>query len=178
MLLAALGEPGARCADLAPASPFLPANMAGTPGQPGGPSGPVELRGMMATSQGIACCIYDTAKKTSVWVRVNETGNDFVVKAADPANDSATVDFQGRNMHLAMRASKVVSAGAAPSGGPAFAGAPQLPSPADEQKRLDAVAAEVRRRRLEREKAFQGGANGAQPAALPPGAPPPGGTNR
>jgi hypothetical protein len=40
------------------------------------------------------------------------------------------------------------------------------PSPQDEQRRLDAVAAEVRRRRLEREKAAQDAQNGV-PAAAP-----------
>lgn len=172
-MAAALAAPGALRADLAPASPFLPPNAPGSAAQAGAPSGPVELRGMMATSQGIECCIYDTAKKTSVWVRVNETGNDFVVKTADPSSESATVDFQGRSMHLALRTAKVASAAATPSAGPGPGGPGVLPSPADEQKRLDAVASEVRRRRLEREKAAQARQqnNGALPAPAP-GAPP------
>jgi hypothetical protein len=47
------------------------------------------------------------------------------------------------------------------------------PSPADEQKRLDAVAQEVRRRRLEREKAVQTTQEGAG-GPVPGGTPPPG----
>ena len=67
----------------------------------------------MSTSQGVAYCIYDTARKTSAWVGLNETGNDFVVKAADPAGDSVTVDFQGRSLQLVLRTAKVASAGPA-----------------------------------------------------------------
>jgi len=125
----------------------------------------------MAADGGVACCIYDTAKKTSVWVGINETGYDFVVKSVNAASDSATVFYQGRSMQLDLRTAKVASAGSGQSGTPGnpvvAPNSPQLPSVADEQKRLDAVAAEVRRRRLEREKAFQ------NPGAPPPSAPQP-----
>jgi len=156
-------------ADLAQASPFLPPNSPQAAGAAGA-SGPVELRGMMSTGQGTECCIYDTAKKTSVWVGLNETGYDFVVKSADPAKETATVAYQGRSMDLVLRTAKVASAGMAQAGvptGPGAANAVQIPTAADEQRRLDAVAAEVRRRRLEREKAFQN-----------PGGPPPPAPNR
>jgi hypothetical protein len=174
---AAFGCAGALRADLAPSSPFLPANSAAAGAQGGGPAGPVELRGIMATSQGVAYCIYDTAKKTSAWVGLNERGNDFVVKAADAASESVTVDFQGRSLRLVLRTAKVASSGVA--GGPGSPGNPTAvtssvvvnPSPADEQRRLDAVAQEVRRRRLERERAVQA-------AAQAPGSAPSPGTNR
>jgi hypothetical protein len=167
--------PAARVvAELAASSPFLPPNLTGSDAPAGGPSGPVELRGIMATSEGSAYCIYDSTKKTSTWVGLNEKGNEFVVRSADAAGDSITVDYQGRNLRLVLRTAKVASLGNLPSGGPP--GNPALtssvvfnPTPADEQKRLDAVAAEVRRRRLEREKAFQASANGG----VGPGAPSP-----
>jgi hypothetical protein len=161
-------------AELAAASPFLPANAAGTAAA-GGPSGPVELRGIMSTPQGTAYCIYDTVKKTSAWVGLNETGNDFVVKSADPASDAVTVAVQGRDIHLVLRTAKVASAGAGSAGpppNPALSSSVVLnPSPGDEQKRLDAVAAEVRRRRQEREKAAQGAQNGATGAPIAPVSP-------
>jgi len=168
---AAFGWAGLSRADLAPSSPFLPPNTAAG-AQAGGPSGPVELRGIMPTSRGLAYCIYDTAKKTSAWVGLNEPGYDFVVKSADPSSDSVTVNIQGRNVRLVLRTAKVASAGAAvvavqggPPGNPALSSTVVLnPTPADEQRRLDAVAAEVRRRRLEREKAAQGAQNGTPPA--------------
>ena len=104
----------------------------------------------MGVPGGFAYCIYDTAKKTSTWVGINEPGNDFVVKAADPARESVTVDFQGRSLQLVLRTAKVSSSGAAPGPPAASAVASSVvlnPSMADEQRRLDAVAQEVRRRR-------------------------------
>jgi hypothetical protein len=168
---AALGPAGVLRADLAPTSPFLPPNSTAA-GAQAGPSGPVELRGIMSTSGGVAYCIYDTAKKSSAWVGLNEGGYDFVVKSAEAASDTVTVDFQGRSLKLVLRTAKVTSA--APVGGPggtlgipgATPAVAMAPSPADEQKRLDAVAQEVRRRRMERERAVQ---------AVPDGSPAPGG---
>jgi hypothetical protein len=135
----------------------------------------------MSTSQGVAYCIYDTAKKSSAWVGLNEKGNDFVVKAADPAGESVTVEFQGRSLKLLLRTAKVASAGPAGGGGQpvpapgAVANSVMLnPSPADEQRRLDAVAQEVRRRRMERERAVQS----AQDGTPGPNAPPPAVPNR
>ena len=159
VLLAAIaaGSAAAR-ADLAQTSPFLPANTADTSSQ-GGPGGPVELRGVMSTSEGTEYCIYDAVKKSSAWVSLNETGNGFVVKAADPSGDSVTVEYQGRTLKLALRTAKVASAGpgSGPGGNPSSITQSVVlnPTPADEQRRLDAVAAEVRRRRQEREKAAQ-----------------------
>jgi len=174
---AALGWGAPPRAELASSSPFLPLNAAAVAGR-SGPTGPVELRGIMSTSDGAAYCIFDTAKKTSAWVRLNEGGNDFVVRSADPGSDSVTVDFQGRSLRLVLREAKVASSGAAAAAAPpTVAGgfAPPVvlnPSPADEQRRLDAVAQEVRRRRLERERAAQAAQGGGQaPNPLPPPAP-------
>jgi len=167
--LAAMGLSGALHADLAPVSPFLAPNAAAA-GAAAGPSSPIELRGLMPTPNGLAFCIFDTAKKKSVWIGMNETGHDFVVRSASPESDTISVDYQGKSMKLTLKAAKVDSAGAA-SLGPPSAPAPGLPgrvalnpNPADEQKRLDAVAQEVRRRRQEREKAAQEAQNNAPPA--------------
>ena len=173
VLLAALAAAswlaGGLRADLAQASPFLAPNSPASAAAAGS-SGPVELRGVMTTEQGTAFCIYDTAKKTSVWVGLNEPGYDFTVKSMNAANDTATVSFKGSSMQLTLRTAKVASAGPAQVPGPPNAAlAPNnpamAPNVADDQKRLDAVAAEVRRRRLEREKAYQ------NPGATPPQAP-------
>jgi hypothetical protein len=174
-LLAALaaGTAAAR-ADLAQSSPFLPANAADT-GAQAGAGGPIELRGVMSTSEGTEYCIYDTVKRSSAWVGLNEAGNGFMVKSADPAGDSVTVAYQGRTMKLVLRTAKVASAG---PGMVVQAANPSAvtqtvvlnPTAADEQRRLDAVAAEVRRRRQEREKAAQealASPNGPGGAALP-----------
>jgi hypothetical protein len=156
-------------ADLAATSPFLPANVAAA-GSANGPAGPIELRGISSTSDGEAFCIYETAKKKDIWVGLNETGNEFVVKSSDPASDSISVQYQGRIVKLTLRTAKVASAGLASQAAiaPNNFGPPVAlnPTPADEQRRLDAVAQEVRRRKMERERAIMEAQNGAnQPPA-------------
>ena len=172
VLLAAAAAGGAR-ADLAANSPFSPAGTAG-PGAAAAQSGPIELRGVTSMGGHASFLIYDVNKKKDIWVGMNEAGNDFVVKAADPDSDAVTVDYQGRSMKLELRTSKIASSGNAmpPTGinpaNPAVASTAvaNAAAPNDEQRRLDAVAQEVRRRRMERERA----ANGGQDQA--PGAPP------
>jgi hypothetical protein len=154
-------------ANLATSSPFLPPN-APAGSAAAGPAEPVELRGIMTTPEGTAYCIYDTAKKSSMWVALNEQGNPFVVTSADPSSDSVTVAFQGRDIRLALKASKVSSAGPGSSGpGNLISSVVVNPNASDEQRRLDAVAAEVRRRRQERERAIQANGGHVPPAPLP-----------
>jgi hypothetical protein len=156
VLLAAFAAAPPARSDLAQSSPFLPPGLTG-PTAPGGPAGPIELRGVMATAQGAAYCIYDVAKRSGTWVGLNETGNDFVVRSVDATGEGVTVDYKGSPVKLTLRTPKVASAGLA--GNPAIASNPMTlapvlnPTPADEQRRLEAVASEVRRRRLERERA-------------------------
>jgi hypothetical protein len=112
-----------------------------------------------------------------------------VVKQHDAAQDTLTIEHQGRPHTLALRRAKVVSAGSAPAMMPQPPMAPPPPSnvapavtqsvvlnpsPADEQRRLEAVAAEVARRRALREQATQQVSQGVPP----PGAPPPGVPNK
>ena len=170
-LLAALAA-GICClarADLAQNSPFLAAGAKAAEAA-GGPAGPIELRGIVAMPDGSSYCIYDVAKKRSTWVGMNEAGNDFVVKSADASGEGVVVDYHGSPLKLTLHQAKVVSSGpAAGPGGPSPAISSTVvpnPTPGDEQHRLDAVAQEVRRRRMEREKAMQAGRPG------PPGVPP------
>jgi hypothetical protein len=172
-------------------SPFLPPGSAAetAPTQ----DATLELRGIMATGNSYMFSIYDSAHKTSVWSKLNEMGHGFVVRSHDVSRDSVTVEYQGRTLTLALRTAKVASApvnqpqilpavanganGAAPQpiGGPVVLN----PSPADEQRRLEAIAAEVNRRRMIRQQALQasrqaaGQPNGAQsPNNGRPGVPP------
>jgi hypothetical protein len=170
-VLAALvlaGRPVSLKAELAASSPFLPSGAAAL-GASSGPSGPIELRGIMATADGVQYCIYDTASKKSTWVGLNEGGHNFTVKQAVPNSDQVAVDYQGRIFQLEMHTPKVVSSGnASASTSVVTQQAVGTPSPAEEQRRLDAVAQEVRRRRLEREKALQPGQDqqGGAPAPV------------
>jgi hypothetical protein len=153
-----------RAQQLSASSPFLPAGSAAT--GPGGstPGGAIELRGEMSTSEGMQFCIYDTTKKVSTWVKENEKGNDFLVKAHDANNDSVTVAYQGRTMFLRLKETKVASSGlaAAPTLNNGMVG---QPLPADDAQKIQAIAAEVARRRMLREQDLQ--------KANAPGAPPP-----
>ena len=152
-------------AELAASSPFLP-----TPGSGGAAptaGAPLEFRGLIdMPDEGLRVRIYDPAKKVGAFLRVNERDPslDLVVKQYDAAHDTATVEFHGQTLVLQMHESKVTSAGAAmpniPMGGvpmPGVAAQPVAlnPTPLDDQRRLEAVAAEVARRRALREQAAQ-----------------------
>jgi len=152
--------PACAVAQLSDSSPFAPT---GAPGGPGAAAEnePLELHGIMATPDGLRFCIYDAAKRTSRWVGLNESGNGtrFVVKSADPDRDTVSIQSDGRIMTLALQKAKVASSGPLPIWGLGGGGLPGNvvlnPSPADDQRRLQAVAEEVRRRRLLRERADQ-----------------------
>jgi hypothetical protein len=178
-----LGSVVAR-AQLAASSPFLPATASGATAVSEG--APIELRGIMETGSGRSFCIFDPAKKVSTWVLLNEKDHDFVVKAYDPANETVTVNHGGRVLTLAMRAVKVASSGQAES--PAPLPTPSMPAvstpvtqsvvvnptPADEARRLEAVSAEVRRRRALREQAsILAAASNAAPVVEAPAPQPP-----
>jgi hypothetical protein len=171
-------------------SPFLPPDSP-TDTAPT-PDATLELRGIMASGDSYMFSIYDSTHKSSSWTRLNENGHAFVVRSHDTTRDSVTVDYQGRTLTLALKTAKVASAPvtvpqppqqpvAAPAPGPQPIGGPVVlnPSPADEQRRLEAIAAEVNRRRMIRQQALQASrqANGPQnqqgspnnPSRLPPG---------
>lgn len=149
--------PGAE--SLPGASPFLPpaSQEQAAPTE----DAQIELRGIMATGDDYMFSIYDASRRMSVWKGLNEPGHEFVVRSFDPARDAVTVEHQGRTLTLALRTAKVASAPAYTPPMPATpgAGVPQPvvlnPTPADEQRRLEAIAAEVNRRRMIRQQALQ-----------------------
>ena len=155
-------------AQLASKSPFLSAQASGNAAPTTG--APLEYRGMMETAEGVKVRIVDPSRKNlGVWLLANQhdTTFDAVVKQIDVEHDTVTIDYQGKAMTLAQHVAKVSSAGAAqnfPPGMPnpasnmpaAIAQSVVVnPTPADEQRRLEAVAAEVARRRQLREQASQ-----------------------
>jgi hypothetical protein len=147
-------------------SPFLPPN-AGNGNASSVDPNAIQLRGIMSTGSGVKYNIYDPGKKTSVWVGINESGNGFLIKSADTRRDAVTVAANGQQITLQLKEAKVQT--------PAANGVPQggailRPTPADEQVRLQAVADEVRRRRLLREQAANSlpGAMGQPGFAAPP----------
>ena len=174
-LLGGLLAAGRAPAQLADKSPFLPpgAAPAGTPGGPGG----LEFRGYLETKGGRLFRVHDPSRKLGVWVRLNEPNQElgFTAKQYDGQELTLTVEQQGKVFTLPERQSRVVSgmAPAAPAPAVPVANvAPAVtqsvvlnPTPADEQRRLDAVAAEVQRRRALREQSVQPA--GPQPAPAP-----------
>ena len=91
---------------LAATSPFLPPD--GAAAAAGAENTPLELRGILRDGDGYRFSIFDPAKKSGQWVKLNEPGHDFVVKAHDLAHDTVTLDFQGRVLTLPLHSAKVV----------------------------------------------------------------------
>lgn len=164
MLLVIASGGTARAADsAASSSPFLPpsAQTAAAPTQ----DATLELRGIIAEGDATMFSIYDATHHISFWTKLDEKGHPFVVRSYDAQRDAVTVEYQGRTLNLALRTAKVASAPATPhlvaSSPPAPApqpiGGPVVlnPTPADEQRRLEAIAAEVNRRRMIRQQALQ-----------------------
>src|SRR3954463_7952164 len=146
-------------------SPFMPPQGASNTPTAGAT---LEYIGYMDTTEGRLYRIYDPAKKASAWAKLNERNPDFDVLVKQHEEETLTIEHQGKTLTLAERKAKIVSAGSAaqvmpPPPQPAPANvAPAVtqsvvlnPTPADEQRRLEAVAAEVARRRALREQASQ-----------------------
>jgi len=128
---------------------------------------PIELRGVMETRAGMSFCIFDPAKKVSVWVGLDEQRPRFRRQSlTDATNENADGGPRGPDPDArdARGEGRVVRPGRqvpAPLPAP---GMPSVPTPvtqsvvvnpsaADEARRLEAVATEVRRRRALREQA-------------------------
>jgi hypothetical protein len=113
---------------------------------------------------------------------------DVVARQHDELQKTLTIEHQGKTLTLAMREPKVVSAGnagamPAPPPVPAPVPTPNVlpavtqsvvlnPTAADEQRRLEAVAAEVARRRALREQATLQVGQGTPPSPSPVVVPP------
>ncbi len=179
LLLAA----GAR-AELIKSSPFMPPQSAvAAPTQ----NAALQYMGWVENSDGRLYRIIDPAKKTGTFLKIGDkdTNLDVVIKQHDDDRDTITVDHGGQTLTLPQHESKVASGGAIPQGippppmpmpmpnvSPAVTQSVVVnPTPADEQRRLEAVAAEVARRRALREQATQQSQMNPQQAVTAP--PPP-----
>ena len=161
-------------------SPFMPPAVASSNIPTAG--APLEFRGFMETADGMRFRVYDPSRKAGAWVKLNERDPtlDLVAKkfGGPPDGETLEVEHQGRSLTLAQRVSKIVSSGAAAQAAPpppAMSNVPVAvtqavvvnPTPADESKRLEAVASEVARRRALREQAAQQVNQPAQPPQMP-----------
>lgn len=169
-------------------SPFMPPQAAGSKSGPT-EGAPLEYHGFIQSGDDVRYRIYNPAKKAATWVKIDERNPDFdvVAKQHDGEHKTLTIEHAGRTLTLAERKSKIVSSGNAaqampppqlnqPTVAPAVTQSVVLnPTPADEQRRLEAVAAEVARRRALREQATQQINQGGAPhVAIPqvPAVPP------
>ncbi|MFT3869022.1 MAG: hypothetical protein QM715_11240 [Nibricoccus sp.] len=154
-------------------SPFLLRSGAGV--APTTENTPVELYGIIKGEAGSSpqFAFYDATKKQGGWAKLNEPNKDFpiTVRNYDAANEVVSVEYQGRSLNLQLKSIKIAAAPAMAMAGPPrpvpMPGQPavaQAPS-ADDTRRLEAVAAEVARRRQARQAAAQ---QQPQPPAQPP----------
>lgn len=165
-------------------SPFTPPAAAAPVAVEAAASSGLEYRGNLDLGDGLQFRLFDPGKKNGVWVRLNQRNEEFEVIARryDDEQKTLTVEHQGKSLTLPMRVAKVVSGGSPaqmappPPGAPVVNVAPAVtqsvvvnPTPADEQRRLEAVAAEVARRRALREQASQQVNQGVVP--MPPAPP-------
>jgi len=167
----AFAAPAAR-AGVSTESPFAPRGLLGGAAS----NSPIELRGITSDDQGMRFAIYDPAKKDGAWVRVDEKGQPYVVRSYDAANNRITVDYQGRTQTIALAEPKfgpskttpmMMIPGMAPqmqpqSNNPDKAERkmmqhnmqqqqPQAQASPAENARLDAIRAEIARRRSQRD---------------------------
>jgi hypothetical protein len=150
-------------------SPFMPtvATPEAAPEQQGPTN--IEWCGIMEMNGERYFGLTETEKSRSAWLRLNEEGRGFSVKNFTEVGPTLTVTFNSQTHTLRMKEAKVgvLPPGSFPAtpvavnrpgaaGGP---GAPAVSADADQQRRLEAVAAEVRRRREMRAAAASGQLN-------------------
>jgi hypothetical protein len=176
-----LGGTAAAHAQLNANSPFMAPQASGPNPTQGAP---LEWRGYISTPEGTQYIVFDPARKLRAFLKVNERDQnlDVVVKQFDADNNMLTIEHQGKTLTLEERKAKIVSSGSAAAMPPQPVmnqAQPQVmpavtqsvvvnPTPLEEQKRLEAVAAEVSRRRALREQAQVNLSSGAPPQAVVP----------
>jgi len=150
----AVAAPLSAAASLLDSSPFLPPNSPA--GAAANAAAPLELRSILQIGDHYEFSLYDTARKQSTWVKLNEPGHDFMVKAFDPDRDTITVEQQNRTYRLALKEVRIVPLNMVPAAGQSpnqgIAAFPQGPMPGGVRSQ-------------------PGGTTGLERGAGPPGAP-------
>ena len=152
-------------------SPFGPSGaVAGT--VPVAEAGTLEFRGMVVDQGGTAYSVFDASANRGFWLREGENG-PIRIKSYQADDNILEVDQGGRAVKLQLKRA-TIQAGAAIAMAPKPAvvnnaqpgGAAPAAAVAADARRLEAVAAEVRRRR-----ALRNAAANNQPAPATPPAP-------
>jgi len=173
-LLVGASLPGAVVLDdLVKSSPFMPGDQESSAVVAPTENATVEFRGMITTKDGMLFGLYDRTKQIGAWVRKEDKDADFVVQSYDEASDLVVVNYHGQKFNLTLSSAKIATA--APSAPPSLPVAGQTGTQApggaavvrvDDQRRLESIAAEVRRRRALRQ--GNGGGAAAQPVQAAP----------
>lgn len=178
---------GALCAvdlqTLIDRSPFAPPGQGADTAGAAEPQGTLEFRGVVTDEGGTAYSIFDTSTNKGRWVRADDTNSPVQVKSFDSANNTLEIEQNGRPVKLSLKRA-TIQAGQAVTAMIPSAPPPQVPgNPANpgevrkadsgaDARRLEAVAAEVRRRRALRNAARppqgQPPANATPAPATPP----------
>jgi len=177
LTVASLAGVNARAVELTPNSPFAPPSSNADPNATPANS-PLELHGILSTPDGDKFNLCDQAGHVNVWIGLNAAGQPFVVRSHDAAHHRVTVEYQGRELTLALAQPKITAMQQQIMPMPQMGGMPpQLQpgavsaSPQDERMRLERIAEEIRRRRAMRAAAqqqqFPPGATGASPYPQP-----------
>lgn len=154
-------------------SPFLPGTGPVRPSG-SGESGPLELRSIVFERGKFFFSIYDQGSRESKWVTLGQQDLPFVARSFNQEQDILTVDYQGRTIALELQPAHIAGQsqpGSVPAppplpsaeetgrrgGAPPADSAPSNPSSAappatmkpEESQRLQEMADEIRRRRLQ-----------------------------
>lgn len=184
-----LGRAAVDLQTLVDRSPFTPPGQG--PDQAGAaePQGTLEFRGMVTDESGTAYSIFDTSTNKGRWVRADDSNASVQVKNFDAASNTLEIEQNGKPVKLPLKRATIQAGQAvtamvpnvpAPGATPGAPGAEaRKPDAAADARRLEAVAAEVRRRRALRNASGnrQGqpapAATPAAPAQTPPAPPAP-----
>ncbi len=128
-------------------SPFLPPGAAAGAGQE---ASSLELRGIVKDGPTYEFSLYDSARRQSTWVGLNEPGHDFLVKAFDPALDAITVEQHGRAFKLVLKDARITPVGAPVGLRIGTVAVSPLPPATLDQDTVDSMSlGELRRRRAQ-----------------------------
>lgn len=185
--LVTAGAGAARAVDLqtlVDRSPFSPPGMSGENPAANEIPPTLEFRGMVTDEGGTAYSIFDTSTNKGRWVRAEDSNSPVQVKGFDPVSNTLEIEQNGRPVKLSLKRSTIQAgqsmaamtpnAPAQIPGNPAMPGEVRRPDSTADARRLEAVAAEVRRRRALRN-AANANRQGQPPANVAPAPVPPAG---
>lgn len=115
----------------------------------------VEFRGLIETNEGTLFGLFDRTKNQGEWVTQNQGDAEFKVSAYDADSSTVTVQYQGQTLTLPLSTTKIADAPPQPlpvvNNNNRTSPNRGIARPAEDRRRLEAVAAEVRRRRALRQ---------------------------